>query len=1387
MKKRIHKRQIPRSCAWFTVAAVLPLGRAAAAPASEPGVECVIVKSQSAPVQFAASEIISALKQVGWTVSSEPSAEGLTFTLTEPDGKGSPESFAVTVARDKRSVTVRGADVRGVMYGGLDVAEQIALGRNPASLEPRQQSAFLPVRGLKFNIPFLGNVYVAKEDQARSEWFYDLEFWRSFIRFLASNRYNLLTFWNSHPYDRMVRVRKYPEATSIPAEELDRNITFFHRLFGLAQDCGVDTSIVTWNIHCSPAFQKAHGVKDGQDSELIRDYQKECVKELLAEYPELTGIGTCPGEFMHGTAEWRENWIKETYLAGIRESGRPAVPFIHRAWFSEPPATIAMLKAAQYPRPVLLDIKFNGEHMYSSTSFHVLSNAWISGESKPYKLLWHLRNDCIFQLRWGDPDFASGVVRNCGGPGSAGFVMGSEIEVPGMDRNHTAESAPHKTWKYEFEKNWSRFAVWGRAGYNPDEPHGYWIARFGKHFGTAAGPSAFAALQAASKIIPLTTSFHWNYMNGDWYPEANIGSWNTSYEAPFKNYRDTNIWHNPLKWIFTHTIDNTLESIPDFVADRISRAPPPAKALTPPKVADQLDAAAFACEKRRRQAARKVTFGKEEWECTELDLKALEALGHYYAAKARGATELMFFLVTGDPARRAAAIHQLEQALTHWKELAAITSAHYRTHEIFLMGQFDWQRYTVEAEKDIQLVRRIAPWSSSQQTLESKSGGRPILVRSWQAESTGHKSMWPWVERFNARVATNLGAELHPPKVNAMLDSYYERLSAPHHLQAKSLDEWQQRREVVRRQTLRDIGLDPLPQRLPLDVHYGGTLDREDYVLRRLYFQTWPGVYASGWLYLPKTPGRHPAILNPHGHWENGAMHPVMQSCCLGLVKKGYVALTVDSVHLPADSFLVGASSIGAMTFNNIRALDLLDSLPEVDGTRLGCTGASGGGQQTMYLMAADDRIKAAVPAVLVSWFRRIMNPAGFPHCICNITPGILRDTDGPEMCATFASRPALFLSVTRDWTKAFPKEEFPEIRSIYNLYSQETAVDSAQWESDHDYSKSMRERMYAFFNHYLAGNDDPAAALEPPLSPESLLTLKALNQPPPVSPDASILGWYKSRFSAKLASLPDAGACGAYREALKPQLAALLGDVPVHGRIASASRSLSKNGLQGRQIMVSSESGVEFPALLLGANPSAKTALVILIHPKGGNAILQEYGEFVRSLQTSAVTVLLPDIRLTGALQRTWRLDGILWGRPETGMAVTDLRACVDALRPEGGSHARPVVLVGLGDAGFTATIAAVLEPRISAIVADRLGQTYAEGRQSPLIANLLRVGDLPELVAALAPRRVVLASVKPAQFDFASAVYHTLHAGPALELRAGPLPVADLTSSTLRALQSK
>jgi dienelactone hydrolase len=1587
--------------------------RATAAFADETRSVCVAVDSSAAPVVFAGDEIRLAVQEAGWPLSSDPSASAVAIVLAEPDGTGAPESFDVSVSKDSQRVAVRirGKDARGVMYGGLDVAEQIALGQDPTAIATRQGAPYLPVRALKLNIPFSGNVYVSQEEQARGDWFFDLDYWRAFMRYLAYHRYNMLTFWSSHPYGRMVRLEKYPEACDLSAEELKRKIAFFHKLFGMARDHGLDTSVVTWNIHCSAGFQKAHGVKDGQDSELIRDYQKECVRELLVEYPELTGIGTCPGEQMGGTAEWRENWIRDTYLAGIVASKRTEVPFIHRYWGTEPAAAATMLAEAQYPGPVYLDLKFNGEHLYSSATPHLQEPRWLTQEPRPYKLLWHLRNDCIFQLRWADPGFAAALVRNCGGPDSAGFVIGSEVEVPGLDRIHTPETAKHKSWKYEFEKNWTRFGIWGRLGYNPGEPDSYWIAQFCRRFGSEAGPEAFAALQAASKIIPLTTSFHWNYMNGDWYPEGNIGGWNTSYELPFSNYRDNKLFHNVLEWVFTHTVDNTLQGIPDYVADSLCGVRPPANALTPPEVAEQLAAAARTCERLRRSAAGKVTSGEGEWECMVLDLRALEALGRYYSEKVRGATELMFFLATGEEARRASAIAYLQEALTSWKELAEITAAHYVPHEIFLFGQFDWQRYTLDAQKDIQLARELAPWRRDYQQWEWNAGKTSVTRNSWRVDEAAQRGLEKWAAAFNARVSSHLsrvveqcaggpeaattllleqdgvgilavrssgvvsaqingsdcrisgqapnqfligpvrggdnrvslkfigqvsslpvvtqeaildkdsifleaesgdvtaplavkelpgasgGQVLWAPlgkgrgadaagkiidngwatynlriptdgsyaihacvwwqntsansfyyawdsatplllgndelfqawhwirtspvqfsagthtltirnrddgsvldcllvvpeastsarssQVNEMLTGYYERMSAPQHLSAKPLAEWHRRREEIKRQVLRDIGLDPMPDRLPLNTTYGGGLERGDYTLRRVYYQTWPAVYASGWLYQPKAPGKHPAVLNLHGHWEHGAIEPVVQRHCIALAKKGYIALAIDSVHVPVESFLIGASSIGLMTFNAMRGVDLLQTLPQVDQLRIGSTGASGGGQQTMYMMVVDDRVVAAVPAVIVSYFRRIMDPGGFPHCICNVAPAILRDVDEPEMCAVFAPRPALYLTVTGDWTKNFPKEEFPEIRSIYESYGAGDAVGCAQWEGGHDFSKPMRERMYAFFNHHFMGIDDPAAAAEPQIEPESLDALNALDKAPAGARGLdSVIEWYKSRFSFSPAVPNDAAGRKAYGQVLKERLRGLLGDVQVKGQLAQAPQPATIMGFAGLRLLVQSEQGIQVPALLLGLGQSSGVPVAVLIHNGGKTAILDEYRDVVKALLSRGTAVLIPEVRLTGELARTWPLDTVLWGRPEAGMAVTDLRACLDALARLDNVDRSRIALAGLGETAVTAIAAGALEPRFRAIAVERTGALYSEGRTAPLIANILRVCDIPQLAGTIAPRSVLLGAAKPADFACATEAYRGVAAASKLELRENALTATDVSSFLLHEL---
>jgi hypothetical protein len=607
-----------------------------------------------------------------------------------------PEAFRIRAANGGYAVT--GGDARGAMYGALDFAEQLEL---TGQVRGKEEQPSLPVRALKFNVPLPGTGYLSEEDLANNQWFWSMDYWRKFLDMAARNRYNAITFWSAHPYDRMVRVPKYPEATDVPPAELDRNIAFFRQLFQMAADRGLDTFLVTWNIHVPRSFAQRHQIPAaGFDSPLVRDYQREAIKALFATYPMLTGLGTTAGERMDVmTVKQKLDWIADTYFAALKQVGRP-VPFILRYWQAEPEATVAMLAAVNYSGPVYLDIKVNGEHMYSSVKPHVLDPKWVELAHGRYRLLWHLRNDDLFILRWGDPDFVRETVRNMSGPDTAGFVEGSEVDVPGVDRIHTEAAKAHMDWQYMFEKHWFRYMLWGRVGYNAHEPDSTWQGHFRRRFG-AAGDDVYEAIHQSGKIATLITSYHWNYMNGDWYPEGSIGSWNTSFEQPRVNYRRAAMYHDIRTYIFNNTIGGEMANIPEFVAG--------SKKVGPLEVADRLEGYGTRALQLTARARGHVERGTKEFACTDADLTAYGNLGIYYAEKLRGAAHLARFLFGADSLEQKEAVAHLELAMKAWRGVVAATENHYLPHEVWLFGQFDWKRYLPDVEADIRIAREAKP------------------------------------------------------------------------------------------------------------------------------------------------------------------------------------------------------------------------------------------------------------------------------------------------------------------------------------------------------------------------------------------------------------------------------------------------------------------------------------------------------------------------------------------------------------------------------------------------------------------------------------------------------------------------------------------------------
>jgi hypothetical protein len=276
------------------------------------------------PVDFARRAITSAA-----AAKKEAAPEGKfdlkSATATAPDGKPwGDESYAISKAATGDGFLVTAGGARGLMYGGLDVADAIAAGRAPREVaDGSVHRAALGHRQFKLNLPLKGTGYLSAEALQHNAWFWDPQYWDDFLDLLARSRFNVLSLWSAHPYPQMLRLTKYPEVQDLTPAELDKNIALFHSIFQKARARGITPMLVTWNVHVSPSFAKAHSINDsGVDGPLVRAYMKECVRNLFVEYPELGGLGTCPGEAMPQDARGREEFIRDTYLEGITASQR---------------------------------------------------------------------------------------------------------------------------------------------------------------------------------------------------------------------------------------------------------------------------------------------------------------------------------------------------------------------------------------------------------------------------------------------------------------------------------------------------------------------------------------------------------------------------------------------------------------------------------------------------------------------------------------------------------------------------------------------------------------------------------------------------------------------------------------------------------------------------------------------------------------------------------------------------------------------------------------------------------------------------------------------------------------------------------------------------------
>ena len=286
-------------------------------------------------------------------------------------------------------------------------------------------------------------------------------------------------------------------------------------------------------------------------------------------------------------------------------------------------------------------------------------------------------------------------------------------------------------------------------------------------------------------------------------------------------------------------------------------------------------------------------------------------------------------------------------------------------------------------------------------------------------------------------------------------------------------DSWEQRRSILKACIWEALGVDGLPENPDPQVILNGKRKYKGYGIENIALETIPGLYATGSIYTPSGSRRSmPVIITPNGHFGDGRYRSNEQLRCATLAKMGAIVISYDLFAWGESLLQVEGSahrkSIAhtIQTNNALRLLDYALTIKGADPSRVGITGGSGGGSQTMLVSAIDDRISVSVPVVMTSSFHSGGCPceSGMPIHLCG------ERTNNAEIAAIFAPKPLLIISDGKDWTFQVPTVEYPFIKRTFEFYNQPDNIENAHFkEEGHDYGFSKRKVMYTFMARHLA------------------------------------------------------------------------------------------------------------------------------------------------------------------------------------------------------------------------------------------------------------------------------------------------------------------------------
>jgi hypothetical protein len=560
---------------------------------------------------------------------------------------GPPESYRV--AGD----LISGADARGLMYGLLEGAAQI---RAQGRLRPASGRPATPIRGIRY---FLHN------RDLEEDWYYSRDYWREYLAMLARHRFNRFNLVFAHqtnylapPYPFWLRLPEFPDIRAAGLPDPAPNLDILRFISQTAADHGIDFTLGVWEHNIQTGMKPT---TEGLTPENIGPYSYAALKRILAECPAIRSVQMRTNSESGIPPDRQVPFYRDWVFRAIREAGRPVILDL-RAWAVAGGMAGAAKSAGV---PLRVSTKYWAEDLgrpYQPAETWP-GYSYLNMLEKPrgydfYWEVWALGSHRL--LLWGDP----GYVRRAAPTFTVSDTVGFEIDAPLAQKGFgnrpgkwgifTAEQSRRVFWKWEFERYWLFYLLWGRLTYDPRTPERVWLSELERRCGPAA-PDVLEAYRAASGVLSEIVAAHLADPNMYIWPEINPG-------GLIESYREV----RPSDWRFSAAFGE-----------------PPSAKQSPLQTAGILQDLALRTERAVAGARAKLGDNHREWNGSEPDFQVLALLARYHARKQMAADSLTRFYQTQDPTGLAVARRELTAALKIWERLVQLTDGLYPANMAF--------------------------------------------------------------------------------------------------------------------------------------------------------------------------------------------------------------------------------------------------------------------------------------------------------------------------------------------------------------------------------------------------------------------------------------------------------------------------------------------------------------------------------------------------------------------------------------------------------------------------------------------------------------------------------------------------------------------------------